>query len=255
MRSSKGTGSMPWFDPLIRMNARPGLGCRLWSTGHPSALSCRRCAALMRVSRSMDCSLLSPSWSFSTPITVRVGNNTRLAFPTPGTSRTPRGECRRRMLERATRAPRWNSGHAHSRSQCRLSCVQGMQDAGRDSWVQRRAGAALLIELAQDAERLWCASQAGITWSGYPCDAPTRAPYDGSPCTAAWPLHLRMKRSTATLAGSALRRTSRSEAPPAASKATEARSSRTRSAASDRYSVPRGAATTVAQLQRAGGRA
>ena len=41
-------------------------------------------------------------------------------------------------------------------SQRRLSCVQGIQDAGGDSRCQRRSGAALLVELAQDAERLWC---------------------------------------------------------------------------------------------------
>ena len=84
-------------------------------------------AARMQTSRSMALA----SWSFSPPTTKRVGYNPRL-----------------------TDVP--------TRSQCRLRCVQGIQDAGRDSWGQRSAGAALLVELAQDAERLWYASQADM---------------------------------------------------------------------------------------------
>ena len=54
--------------------------------------------------------------------------------------------------------------------------------------------------------------------------------------TSVCPRHLRMKRSTAALAGSALRRTSRSCTPPAAWNVTDAVSSRIRSAASVLYS-------------------
>ena len=54
--------------------------------------------------------------------------------------------------------------------------------------------------------------------------------------TSGCPRHLRMKRSTAALAGSARRRTSRSCTPPADWNATDAVSSRIRSAASALYS-------------------